>query len=131
MEGPVDELVQRILEACAADARERAARIITEATREAEEEVKALVKSAMKAALLRGAMVGFPRPTEAPQRPEVPHAAAEAETPARSRKEPETVHVSDARQGWYVYGITRSGDVPPDDLSGVIHAPIGLLSGDG
>src|SRR5687768_2660133 len=104
MEGPVDELVQRILGACAGDARERAARIITEATREAEEEVKSLVKSAMKAALLReaaGAMVGFPRPTEAPQRPEVPHAAAEAETPARSRKEPETVHVSDARQGWY------------------------------
>jgi hypothetical protein len=51
MDGPFDELVQRILGGCARDASGRAAHVITEAKREAEEEVKVLVKSAMKAAL--------------------------------------------------------------------------------
>ena len=53
MDGPFDELVQRILGRCARDAGGRAAHVIAAAKREAEEEVKALVKSAMKVALLR------------------------------------------------------------------------------
>ena len=56
MSGPTDELMRRILSAAAARlSDEDVARIIADATSEAEAEVKGLIRSAMKAALLRRA----------------------------------------------------------------------------
>lgn len=125
MEGPVDELVQRILGACAGDARERAARIIAEATTEAEEEVKSLVKSAMKAALLRetaGALDGSHPVINAWQEPRAPIQAPEA---------PEKASAVSVQQGFYVYGIARLTDEPTVDVRGVTDAPLETVRHEG
>jgi hypothetical protein len=123
MERPVDELVQRILGACADDARGRAGRIVSEAIREAEGEVKSLVKSAMKAALLReaaGVLVGGEAaPEEATNEIE-----PEVQPPLKARSN------EDAVLGWYVYGITRSSHKVARELRGVTGAPTEVIERD-
>src|SRR5687768_132553 len=52
---PTDDLVERMLSAAAGLADERIDRLVTDAAAEAEAEVRAMLKSAMKAALLRRA----------------------------------------------------------------------------
>ena len=55
MDRPTEQLLQRILTCVAETGDEQAARLVAEARAEAEAEVKDLLKSAMKASLLRSA----------------------------------------------------------------------------
>src|SRR5688572_6076846 len=74
MERPTDELVQRLLAAAvAAGAGGDAPRLVDEARAEAEAEIKELVKSAMKAVLLRHVVARLEQLAD-------PHAAPTGET---------------------------------------------------
>ena len=95
MDRPTDELLQRLLAAVAADGGERAGEIVRTARDEAEAEVKELVKSAVKAVLLRNAVAELeaaPTPPAVAPAPAAPSATA-----------------------CYVYAITRRewGEPPP------------------
>lgn len=95
MDRQSDELIQKILAAAARLAEGRAASVIASATTEAEEEVRALVKSAVKAALLQRVSEQFQTGQVDP--PQVPDQSEEAiETNA------------DVALGTYVYCIFRS-----------------------
>ena len=131
MDGPFDELVQRILGGCARDAGGRAAHVIAEARREAEEEVKALVKSAMKAALLReaaSALEGAGAPGEQ-ERQDLPHDDEVAVWPvadvasAGVAEEPPP----DVTRGWYVYGIARAGSAGGVEAAGVTGSALAII----
>jgi hypothetical protein len=116
MDRPTDELIQRMLAAAAGTSSDRADALIDQARAEAEAEVKELVKSAMKAVLLRRAVdrlegrqpPAAARPVEEAPAP-VP-AAPLAEAPLDETPVTETP----APAGCYVYGITRaSSPLPP------------------
>ena len=104
MDRPTDELVQRLLAAVAAGAGERASSLVLAAREEAEAEVKELLKSAIKAVLLRNVVGELEGNTSAP--PAAPQAAAPS-PPATAT-------------ACYVYAITRTAwGNPPPDLNGV------------
>lgn len=105
MNRPTDELVQRLLAAAAAGAEDRAAPLIDEARAEAEAEVKELLKTALKAVLLRRAVDHL----EAGQRQAPAAAPIESSPPGPSDS-----------TACYVYAITRSDwGYPPADLRGL------------
>ena len=133
MDGPFDELVQRILGGCARDAGGRAAHVIAEARREAEEEVKALVKAAMKAALLRevaATLEGAGAPAEQ-ERQDLPHDDEVAAWPvsdvarAGLAEEPQP---ADVTRGWYVYGIARAGSADAVEIAGVTGSALATIN---
>ena len=97
MDRPTDELVQRLLASVAAGAGDDAARLVDQARAEAEAEVKDLVKSAMKAVLLREAVHQLEQPGTPTTRgravpaavpPAVDEADVESETPPQEAAEP-------------------------------------------
>lgn len=95
MDRQSDELIRQILLAAARLADGRAASVIASATTEAEEEVRALVKSAVKAALLQRVSEQFQTgQVDPPQVPDQPEEAIETN--------------SDGALGTYVYCIFRS-----------------------
>lgn len=132
MERPTDELVQRLLAAVAAGAGGDASRVVHEARVEAEAEVKELIKSAMKAVLLRRVVGNLEQP-EYPSPPaDEPDPTGEA--PAGSNAAPAAGTPTEelAREGLseglpqnqpaacYVYAITRTNwGAPPPDLRGI------------
>ena len=81
MDRPTDELVQRMLAAVAAGAGGRAETLLRQARDEAEAEVKDLLKTAIKAVLLREAVAELegrraPQPAQIPEPPPPPPAPA-------------------------------------------------------
>src|SRR4051794_20224284 len=96
MDRPTDELVHRLLTAMSALGGAHAERLIDQARTEAEAEVKDLLKSAMKAVLLRRAVDQLESakspPDQAPEPEPPPPPAPDASTPSAS----------------YVYAITRT-----------------------
>jgi len=99
MDRQSDELIRQILLAAARLAEGRAASVIASATTEAEEEVRALVKSAVKAALLQ-------RVSEQLQTGQVDI----RQVPDQSEEAIETN--ADVALGTYVYCIIRSDNAP-------------------
>ena len=115
---PTDELIQRMLGAIAAGADDRAAALVEEARAEAEAEVKELVKSAMKAVLLRQAVGRLERGTRSAPLPEEP-------------APPPPVTESRAATGCYVYGITRASSPLPPGLRALDgRSPLRLVTHD-
>src|SRR5688500_19342305 len=116
MSGPTDQLVQRILAAFADEGDGRAARLLVEARAEAETEVKAILKSAMKAALLQHAAAQLDRLEPSPQPPEVRRAEPREAEPRRAdprRAEPrDEESVANVELACYVYAIARDA---PDE----------------
>src|SRR4051794_1732811 len=113
MDRPGDELIQRLLAAASQRAAERAADVIEAAEADAVAEVRAILKSAMKAALLERATVQLEGPAWTGPIDEAPAAAAapaRADDPARDD--------AAAQTGCYVYCVTT-----PD------HAEIGGIPG--
>ena len=95
MDRQSDELIRQILLAAARLADGQAASVIASATTEAEEEVRALVKSAVKAALLQRVSEQFQTgQVDPPQVPDQPEEAIETN--------------ADVALGTYVYCIIRS-----------------------
>ena len=129
MEGerPTDELLRRMLSAVvrtlASD--EQAGRLVAAAGAEAEAEVKDLLKTAIKAALLERAVArlesdGGSTPEIAPgPEAEAPHPEAEAPPPPPATVEPARAGAKTGAVACYVYGITRAGNGPPPDVEGV------------
>src|SRR5690242_17094400 len=99
MSGPSDELVEQILAATSLLSRARVDQLLAEATREAESEVKALLKSAIKASLLRDAAMKLGCETTASTAP-----TAEV---VEERKQPE----NQTGSGCYIYCITSADAV--------------------
>jgi len=91
MDRASDELIQQILAAASKLAPQRVERLVQEATCEAEQEVRALVKSAMKAAMLRQVAEQLQNGPAAPA------------TPVTASDEP-----SEIATGCYVYCITHA-----------------------
>jgi hypothetical protein len=107
MDGPTDELIQRMLAAVAGTSGERVDSLVEQARAEAESEVKELIKSAMKAVLLRRAVHHLEgRQPPATVRPLDPQLVPQ----------PEPVTDAPARVGCYVYAITRAASPLPPDL---------------
>jgi hypothetical protein len=127
MAGPTEELLQRLLTAAAELSAERIDALLREARAEAEAEVRDIVKSAVKAALLRDAVdrLGMdPKVPPARHSDNVGVAVAPAgpsETIGAPDGNPETA------SAWYVYGITRAGAAAPVETSGVDGGPVELL----
>ena len=124
MERPTDEILQRLLAAVAAGDVD-AARLVDAARAEAEAEVKDVIKSAMKAVLLRRAVdhldaaqpfEGRARGTTATTQTQPPSEPAAAEPVVAHR----TAGAADRATACYVYGITRtSWGTPPAALVGL------------
>lgn len=138
MDELTEQLIQRLLAAATRSSADDAPRLIAEARAEAEAEVKDLLKSALKAVLLRQTVAELERMPGAPAADTPPPAATSAEpapvsiAPAAQaatdlEPEPEPVASSHPPAGdvegdtaCYVYGIARADtlDLPPD-LTGV------------
>ena len=120
MDRPSDELLQRLLGALARAEHSDVARLVDDARAEAEAEVKGVIKSAMKAVLLRRTVEqledGEPGRPAAPSPP-----AAVVEDAPHARPDP----ASAGPTACYVYGITRAARAtPPRDLRGVGGSPL-------
>jgi len=115
MERPTDDLLRRILTAAATQADAPAVQRLVHAARaEAEDEVKALLKSALKAALLRAAAeqleaTSSVRPQGAITPAQVP--AGTDTNGARSQRETGSAPAGGGPEGeaCYVYAITAAG----------------------
>jgi hypothetical protein len=118
MERPTDELLQRLLAAVASAAGDDAARLVGEARAEAESEVKDIVKTAIKAVLLRRAVDHLG--AQDPVRPTAePQAAAPRQDPAL-RQDPRPDAPATGPTACYVYAIARSAwGGPPPELPGI------------
>src|SRR5688500_12154435 len=128
MDRPTDEILQRLLAAVAAGG-DDAARLVESARAEAEAEVKDVIKSAMKAVLLRLAVdhLEAAQPSEVRAQGTVAQQTEPLEEPAAPEPAaPESVvahRAAGATAGataCYVYGITRaSWGTPPAALVGL------------
>src|SRR4051812_18802635 len=115
MERPTDDLLRRILAAAATEAdAANVERLVAEARKEAEDEVKGLLKSAMKAALLRGAAEQLDAGSSL--RPRGPIATAQVSPSsdangADAHRETESApeDQASADEACYVYAITAAG----------------------
>jgi len=115
MERPTDDLLRRILAAAATEAdAANVERLVAEARKEAEEEVKGLLKSALKAALLRGAAEQLEAASSF--RPHGPLDPAQVSPRPDAHGTPVQVEVGSvaedakpAGEACYVYAITAAG----------------------
>jgi hypothetical protein len=115
MERPTDDLLRRILAAAATEADAASVqRLVAEARTEAEEEVKGLLKSALKAALLRGAAEQLEAASSDRPREPIAPARVSPASEANDSRAPEQVEFApedraSAGEACYVYAITGAG----------------------
>ena len=119
MDGPTDELVQRLLAAAAAraGAGTDASRLVERALEEAEAEVRELIKAAHKAVLLR-------RVVQRLENDVAPAGRTPAYMSAKPAERSELPPPHEGTTACYVYAITHSAwGAPPPDLRGVEGKP--------